>query len=64
LAALGVDDAGSRDPRRARAYNRANPENMLSVLCLLRLLDGAQAVVGARKRARGSRRTHPVPSRR
>jgi len=44
LAALGVDDAGLREVRIVvAAYNAANPENMLSILCLLRLLDGAQA---------------------
>jgi hypothetical protein len=32
------------------AYNRANPENMLSVLCLLRLLDGLSAVRPGRAR--------------
>lgn len=44
LTALGVDDAGVREIRIVlEAYNRANPENMLSVLCLLRLLDGREA---------------------
>jgi hypothetical protein len=44
LAPLGVDVAGLREIHVALdAYNRANPENMLSVLCLLRLLEGAQA---------------------
>jgi hypothetical protein len=44
LAALDVDDAGRGEIRIVLdAYNRANPENMLSVLCLLRLLEGAEA---------------------
>ena len=44
LVALGVDDAGLAEIRVVLdAYNRANPENMLSMLCLLRLLDGARA---------------------
>ncbi len=42
LRALGVDDAGEHEIHDVLdAYNRANPENMLSVLCLLRLLSGA-----------------------
>ena len=45
LVALGVDGAGLAEIHIAlEAYNRANPENMLSVLCLLRLLGGARAV--------------------
>lgn len=41
LAVLGVDDAGLAEIRTSlAAYNRANPENMLSVLCLLRLAAG------------------------
>lgn len=52
LAALGVDDAGLCEIRVVlEAYNRANPENMLSVLCLLRLLDGAQAASALEGRA-------------
>jgi hypothetical protein len=44
LAPLGVDGTGLREIHVVLdAYNRANPENMLSVLCLLRLLEGAQA---------------------
>lgn len=44
LAPLGVDGPGLREIHVVLdAYNRANPENMLSVLCLLRLLGGAQA---------------------
>ena len=43
LAALGVGDAGLAEIHVALdAYNRANPENMLSILCLLRLLGGAR----------------------
>ena len=42
LRALGVDDASEHEIHNVLdAYNRANPENMLSVLCLLRLLGGA-----------------------
>lgn len=45
LAALGVDDAALREIHVvADAYNLANPENLLSVLCLGRLLGGADAV--------------------
>ena len=41
LSALGVDDAALAEIRVVlEAYNRANPENMLSVLCLLRLAAG------------------------
>lgn len=44
LAALDVDPAGLREIRTVcEAYNRANPENLLTVLCLMRLLDGAGA---------------------
>lgn len=44
LTALDVNDAGLDEIRVAlAAYNRANPENMLSILCLLRLLDGSTA---------------------
>jgi hypothetical protein len=43
LAALGVDEAGLREIRIVlRAYNLANPENLLSVLCLQRLLAGSE----------------------
>jgi hypothetical protein len=46
LASLGVDDAGLAEIRTViDAYNRANPENMLSVLCLLRLLEGSSAAL-------------------
>jgi hypothetical protein len=46
LAALGVDDAGLREIRDAlAAYNRANPENMLTILCVLRLIGGMRAAV-------------------
>ncbi len=45
LVALGVDDAGLAEARIVvDSYNLANPENMLSILCALRLLDGARAV--------------------
>ncbi|HZZ91787.1 MAG TPA: hypothetical protein VFE23_04445 [Usitatibacter sp.] len=44
LAALGVDAEGLSEIRTVLgAYNRANPENMLTVLCILRLLDGHSA---------------------
>jgi hypothetical protein len=44
LAAIGVDDAGLGEIHVVlEAYNRANPENLLSMLCLLRLLEGARA---------------------
>ena len=47
LAALGVDDAALREIRIVlEAYNRANPENMLTVLCLLRLARGHDAATG------------------
>ena len=52
LAALGVDAAGLREVRIAcHAYNRANPENMLTVLCIERLLGGARASRAAEERA-------------
>ena len=39
LRAWGVDDAGEREIHDVLvAYNRANPENMLTMLCVLRLL--------------------------
>ncbi len=45
LVALGVDDAGLDEIRVVvEAYNLANPENMLSILCVLRLLGGARGV--------------------
>ena len=41
LRALGVNEAGEREVRIVlEAYNRANPENMLTILCALRLLRG------------------------
>ena len=44
LAALDVDGFALDEIRVVLdAYNRANPENMLSVLCLVRLLDGGLA---------------------
>jgi hypothetical protein len=47
LALLDVDDAALDEIRVVLdAYNRANPENMLSVLCLVRLLEGGQAPHG------------------
>jgi hypothetical protein len=44
LKNVGIDEAGLREVRVVLdAYNRANPENMLTVLCLLRLLEGRTA---------------------
>jgi hypothetical protein len=44
LPPLGVDEAGLREIHVVLdAYNLANPENMLSILCVLRLVDGTQA---------------------
>lgn len=52
LAMLGVDAAGEREIHAVLdAYNRANPENMLSVLCVLRLLRGASATDSLKARA-------------
>jgi hypothetical protein len=52
LAALGVDADGETEIRAAlEAYNRANPENMLSVLCLLRLASGRHAAAPIDPRA-------------
>jgi hypothetical protein len=51
LAALGVDAKGLAEIRIVLdAYNRANPENMLSMLCLLRLLQGARADTALERR--------------
>jgi hypothetical protein len=44
LTVLGVDDAGLGEVRAVlQAYNRANPVNLLSVLCLSRLAAGGEA---------------------
>ena len=52
LAALGVDADGEAEIRTVlEAYNRANPENMLSVLCLLRLVSGRHAAAPIDPRA-------------
>ncbi len=52
LAALGVDEAGLREIRDVLvAYNRANPENMLTIQCVLRLIDGARATASFEPRA-------------
>ena len=52
LEALGVDDAGLDQIRVVlQAYNRANPENMLTVLCVLRLVEGRTAAVTKPARA-------------
>lgn len=43
LAAAGVDAAARAEIGIVlEAYNRANPENMLSMLCVVRLLEGAK----------------------
>ena len=40
LRAWGIDEAGESQVRNVLvAYNRANPENMLTMLCVLRLLE-------------------------
>lgn len=44
LRALGVDEAGEREIDVVLdAYNLANPENMLTILCVMRLLGGHRA---------------------
>jgi Flp pilus assembly pilin Flp len=44
LAVLGVDDEALDEIDVVlAAYNRANPENLLTILCLLRLVDGHAA---------------------
>ena len=51
LTALDIDDAALQEIRAVlRAYNLANPENLLSVLCLERMLGGATAVKTAEPR--------------
>ena len=58
LAALDVDDAGLEEIRIVlAAYNRANPENLLTVLCVLRLLEGHSA-----SRATAPRSWSPPPA--
>ena len=45
LAGAGIDDAARREIQWViEAYDRANPENLLTVLCLLRLAAGRTAV--------------------
>ena len=52
LVAIGIDDAGMGEIRDVlAAYNRANPENMLTILCVLRLLGGMQASATAEPHA-------------
>jgi hypothetical protein len=52
LAAAGVDEPALREVREVLvAYNRANPENMLTILCVLRLLEGHRADVTPESRA-------------
>jgi len=44
LAVMGVDEEGLRGIRAVLgAYNRANPENMLTIQCVLRMLPGTVA---------------------
>jgi len=44
LAAVGVDESGIGEIRAViESYDRANPENLLTVLCLSRLLSGRPA---------------------
>ena len=44
LRAWGVDEAAESEIRDVLvAYNRANPENMLTILCALRVLQGSHA---------------------
>ena len=51
LTALGVDDAALGEISAVLgAYNRANPENLLTVLCILRLLEGTTASASASPR--------------
>jgi len=51
LRAWGVDGAAEGEIRDVLvAYNRANPENMLTILCALRLMDGAHATDKPAKR--------------
>jgi hypothetical protein len=58
LPALGVDADGLGEVRAVLgAYNRANPENMLTVLCMLRLLEGRVA-----SRAPAARAWNPPPA--
>ena len=46
LRTLGVDAAAMEEIRVVlSAYNRANPENLLTVLCVMRLLEGQAASV-------------------
>jgi len=51
LAALGVGEAARAEIDAVLlAYNRANPVNMLSVLCMLRMGEGRKAEGGGEKR--------------
>lgn len=52
LDVLGMDETAMREVRAVLgAYNRANPENMLTILCVLRLLAGHVASRSAVVRA-------------
>ena len=60
LRAFAVDERGEREVRDVlAAYNRANPENMLTILCALRLLDGQAAPSAARAPGEGAPWTPP-----
>lgn len=51
LAALGVDEDAMREVRVVvDAYNRANPENLLTVACLSQLLAGTKATAALEER--------------
>jgi hypothetical protein len=61
LKALGVDDAGLAEIRVVlAAYNRANPENMLSVLCLSRLARDARPRCRSMPRVGATARAGPL----
>jgi hypothetical protein len=62
LCAIGVDDPALAEIRVVlEAYNRANPENMLSVLCLLRLAAGRTSSAPFGEDRGGSWSPPPVP---
>lgn len=52
LEAIGVDNQAVKEAHAVlEAYNRANPENMLTILCVLRLLNGNIGTAPTRPRA-------------
>jgi hypothetical protein len=62
LVALGLDEEARQGIRHVvTAYDRANPENMLSILCLLRLLNGASARAPSPASGEGSWVPPPAP---